>query len=218
MLMETAYFDIDQTIVAGRTHLAVLAYFWRKRWVKIRHLPGLAWAGLSYQIGFLMGRPNLPKLMNRFYSFVAGRTVHDFEKEIFQLFEEKVKKMILEEARREVDSHLAAGRAVVLVSTALSGLAKLIGQELRADHVIASRLEVKDGRLTGRFERIVFGPQKLVEVGSLKEDLSQDYFYTDCFSDEPLLRAVGFPRPVNPDWRLKKLAEKENWPIHYWRN
>jgi phosphoserine phosphatase len=43
--------------------------------------------------------------------------------------------------------------------------------------------------------------------------LSDSYFYTDSLSDLPLLNLVGQPVAVNPDLRLKRLAQRRGWPI-----
>ncbi|MDH3410332.1 MAG: 1-acylglycerol-3-phosphate O-acyltransferase, partial [Gammaproteobacteria bacterium] len=43
--------------------------------------------------------------------------------------------------------------------------------------------------------------------------LDRSYFYTDGREDIPLLEAVGFPRPVNPDDALDKKARREGWPV-----
>ena len=44
-------------------------------------------------------------------------------------------------------------------------------------------------------------------------DLARSYFYTDSYSDLPMLRRVGHPVIVNPDRRLRRLALQEGWPI-----
>lgn len=216
--MAFAFFDIDRTVLGGRAHLMALYYFWRRGWIKTRSWPGLILVGLAYQVKRLLGRPDTDQLIVRVYSFVAGYSADDLKREMASLLEGQIRKRILSAARREIDNHRSAGRSVILISTALESLADLIGQEIKADRVVSSRLEVKNGYLTGGFERVVFGPEKLRQAESISSDLKQDYFYSDCFSDLSLLRAVGFPRAVNPDWRLKKIAQKEEWPIYYWYN
>ncbi|MGB9880172.1 MAG: HAD family hydrolase, partial [Anaerolineae bacterium] len=38
---------------------------------------------------------------------------------------------------------------------------------------------------------------------------------TDSHSDLPLLELVGHPVAVNPDPRLKRVAQKRGWPVEY---
>ncbi|MEM9209693.1 MAG: 1-acylglycerol-3-phosphate O-acyltransferase, partial [Pseudomonadota bacterium] len=42
-------------------------------------------------------------------------------------------------------------------------------------------------------------------------DLSGCYFYSDGFEDLPLLDAVGYPRPLNPDSSLASTARRRDW-------
>jgi len=46
--------------------------------------------------------------------------------------------------------------------------------------------------------------------------LSDCAFYTDSFSDVPVLEAVGQPVAVNPDPRLRRRANKRGWRIVDW--
>jgi len=44
-------------------------------------------------------------------------------------------------------------------------------------------------------------------------DLVSSYFYTDSISDLPLLERVAHPAAVNPDRKLRRLAQQCGWPI-----
>ncbi len=216
--MTFAFFDIDRTVLGGRAHLSALYYFWRIGWLKSRAWPVLIYAGLRHQLKKALGRPDTDRLIAVVYSFTAGHRLEDLKKEMEILFESRIKKKILVAARKEIKQHQSAGRSVVLVSTTLESLADLIARELEVDQVVCSRLETRSGYLTGAFERIVFGQEKLHQAQAISSDLGKDYFYSDCFSDLSLLQAVGFPRVVNPDRRLKKIAVRDKWPIYYWYN
>ena len=47
--------------------------------------------------------------------------------------------------------------------------------------------------------------------------LENAYFYTDSYTDLPMLEAVKFPVVVSPDRRLERLARKRQWPIENWQ-
>ena len=53
---------------------------------------------------------------------------------------------------------------------------------------------------------------------SLKKqvDLSQSWFYTDSYTDLPMLERVGNQVVVNPDPRLKRIAKRRGWPVQDW--
>ena len=45
------------------------------------------------------------------------------------------------------------------------------------------------------------------------DTLPRSYFYSDSMNDLPLLEKVSHPIATNPDDRLRKEAQKRNWPI-----
>lgn len=47
-------------------------------------------------------------------------------------------------------------------------------------------------------------------------DLDRSFFYTDSYSDIPMLERVGEPRVVSPDIRLRRAARQQGWPVLAW--
>ena len=47
-------------------------------------------------------------------------------------------------------------------------------------------------------------------------DLSQSWFYTDSYTDMPMLERVGNQVVVNPDPRLRRIAKRRGWPVQDW--
>lgn len=213
-LMPIAFFDVDRTIVGAKTYLVILHHFWRIKWIRLKDLLKFILFGARYQLG-----NNVSEELAEFGGAVlAGKDAIKFEGEIEELFQKKIKKFILDSARQKIKEHQDKGHSVVLISATFEDLANLIGRELGADKVIATQAIKENGRLSGHFSRVVFGEEKLIQAAKVSQHLDKDYFYSDCSSDIPLLLAVGFPQVVNPDWRLKKIAQKKEWPIHYWYN
>ena len=69
---------------------------------------------------------------------IVAETVHDL-----------IDPTIYEEAVQLIADHHAAGRDVVIVSTSGSEVVEPIGDMLGADHVVATRMVVEDGKYTG---------------------------------------------------------------------
>jgi phosphoserine phosphatase len=92
-----------------------------------------------------------------------------------------------------------------------------IGNLLGASEVIATRMEVADGRYTGEMEFWAYGEAKasrVRELAGLRGYLLRDcYAYSDSITDLPLLEAVGHPRVVNPDRALRRIARMRQWPV-----
>jgi phosphoserine phosphatase len=82
-------------------------------------------------------------------------------------------------------------------------------------------LAVADGRFTGRvLEPVCYGLGKVHWAERLAEraaiDLDGSYFYTDSYSDLPMLQRVGHRVVVNPDPRLRRFARKAGWTVEAW--
>jgi HAD superfamily hydrolase (TIGR01490 family) len=121
---------------------------------------------------------------------------------------------MLERAYRHQD----AGRPVYIVTAASQEMADLLAYVLAFDGGVGSRLEVRDGRYTGR----AAGPfnyrdGKVTALRALAEEerieLTACYAYSDSESDLPMLRAVGHPVVVNPDVDLARIAAAEGWEV-----
>lgn len=115
--------------------------------------------------------------------------------------------------------HLAAGTQVWLATAAPIEIATLIARRLGLSGALGTRSEVRDGAWTGRLTGpVLHGPAKADAVRVLASDhgfdLADCAAYSDSIHDLPLLQAVGRPAVVNPDRRLRRLAEARDWPIH----
>lgn len=100
--------------------------------------------------------------------------------------------------------------------------ARPLARRLGIPHVVASELEVDpNGLFTGRFvDPLCYGKGKIVRATRLAEEhgfvLGESTFYSDSYTDLPLLEAVAEPVIVNPDPRLERVARKRGWRIEAW--
>jgi phosphoserine phosphatase len=115
-----------------------------------------------------------------------------------------------------MEMHKAAGRDVVIVSSAGEEVVAPIGEMLGADRVLATQLVVEDGRYTGEIARYTYGPGKATAIRDLAArrgyDLTDCFAYTDSATDVPMLETVGHPFAVNPDRALRRIAAERGWP------
>ena len=92
-----------------------------------------------------------------------------------------------------------------------------IGDMLGADRVIATRMEVEDGKYTGEHRvlrvRRGEGPRHPRARRLEGYDLEHSYAYSDSVTDVPMLEAVGHPHAVNPDRELRRIASSNGWPV-----
>ena len=98
-----------------------------------------------------------------------------------------------------------------------------LARRLGIEHMLYTRLEVEDGRFTGRVvEPICFEEGKIYWIREFIEehgvDLAKSFFYTDSVTDMPLLDMVGHPVVVNPDPLLYRRALRRRWPVRFFES
>ncbi len=127
---------------------------------------------------------------------------------------------IYPEAERLVSEHRAQGHVVVIVSGATKFVVAPLAERLGIEHTLYTRLEVEDGRFTGRVvEPLCFEEGKIYWLQQFIEEqgieLAKSFFYTDSVTDLPLLELVGHPVVTNPDPRLYRTAVNRCWPVRF---
>ena len=93
-----------------------------------------------------------------------------------------------------------------------------IAEWLGIDELLATEPEVIDGVYTGKVVGTpCFQDGKVTRLEqwlqSYAGTMDNAYFYSDSFNDLPLLSRVANPVAVDPDDRLRKHAEDQNWPV-----
>jgi HAD superfamily hydrolase (TIGR01490 family) len=104
--------------------------------------------------------------------------------------------MVRPAAMERLRWHQSQGHRVVLVSASLDFLLEPWAREAGVGDVLATRLEVEDGRLTGRLAGSnCYGPEKVARLAALVGDLRavELYAYGDSRGDRELLAAAQHP-------------------------
>lgn len=215
--MAASYFDVDGTLVRTNLIHPTLYYLMHQR-SPMRSLQLLARA--AFRSPHMIYSEFVDRRMFNEVLFASFEGIsHDRLLVLADdAFESVLKKAIYPHARDLVSRSRDEGHDVVIVSGALDFLMKRLADHLGATHVIANRLEVKDGFATGRLLRpVVAGPEKARLVRDhAKEfghDLDECFAYSDSYSDVPMLSVVGHPAAVNPDGKLQRLARTYGWPV-----
>ena len=109
------------------------------------------------------------------------------------------------------------GRVGILTSTC-SVLAAPVAEYFRANLLIGTPLEVKDGKFTGGYDGPYAGGPGKVELlsafaGAVKIPPADLAYFGDSIYDRFVLDYVGHPYAANPSPELRKLAGQKNWQI-----
>lgn len=211
-----AFFDLDKTIIARSSTFAFSRPFYAGGLITRSAVLRSAYAHFVYLAGGA-DHDQMERLRAYLSDLVTGWDVQQVRDIVAETLEELIQPLVYREATALIAQHHAAGRDVVIVSSSGAEVVEPIGAMLGADHVVATRMVVEDGRYTGEILYYAYGENKAAAVRELADgrgyDLAECYAYSDSFTDLPMLAAVGHPVAVNPDRALRKEAVAREWPV-----
>jgi HAD superfamily hydrolase (TIGR01490 family) len=216
-MRRAALFDMDRTLVRVDTATLYIRYQRKKGHATLRDVARVAWWMLTYTLGVI----NAERVAEQALESFKGKKESWLRETCEELFSEFVFGHIADEGRKAVARHREAGDFVAIVTGATPYIALPLARELGIEHVIATRLEIDDGRFTGKVSPPMSYGQGKVE---LAERLGREHgfsldeatFYSDSVTDLPLLEKVQTPIVINPDGRLRRIAQKRGWTIERW--
>jgi putative phosphoserine phosphatase/1-acylglycerol-3-phosphate O-acyltransferase len=209
-----AFFDVDGTLIAGFSAVAFLRDRLGSGRMSPRELVGTLLSTARFQIG----RLGFSGLISATAGLLRDVPEQELEELAERIFTGAIAGAIYPESRALVHAHRRRGHTLAVVSSALRYQIEPLARELGIPDVLCTRLEVEDGRLTGRHVwPTCYGGGKAIAARALARergiDLGKSYFYTDSHEDLPLLEVVGHPRPTNPNRRLTAIAVRRGWPV-----
>ncbi len=210
-----ALFDMDLTLLDRSSGQLYMRYLLRTGQIRRRDAARAMWWGFLSRLGLL----NMQNLIPRMTVDVAGHSEEELRTSSERWFEDDVAAHITERGRQRVAEHRSKGHVVAIVSASTQYAVGPMAQHLGIPgQYVCTHLEGCYGHLTGRVvPPVCYGPGKIVWAERFADeygvDLSASYFYTDSITDLPLLECVAQPVAVNPDPRLRRLAQKRGWPV-----
>ena len=211
-----AFFDLDKTIIAKSSTMAFSRPFQAGGLITRGAMLRSAYTQFVYVVGGA-DHDQMEKMRQFMSELCAGWDVQTVREIVADTLHNIVDPLVYEEAVSLIEEHHAAGRDVIIVSTSGSEVVEPIGEMLGADHVVATRMAVEDGRYTGEIRFYAYAANKAKAVTDLARkrgyDLTGSYAYSDSVTDVSMLEAVGHPHAVNPDKELRKIARERGWPV-----
>jgi HAD superfamily hydrolase (TIGR01490 family) len=211
-----AFFDLDKTIIATSSATAFSRPFLAGGLLTRRAILRSAYAQLLYLVGGA-DAGQTERLRAQLSRTVTGWDVAQVSEIVERTLHESIDAAVYAEAVALIEEHHAAGRDVVIVSASGSDVVRPIAALLGADQVIASHMQVVDGRYTGEIDFYAYGENKAVAIRELADrlgyDLGASYAYSDSITDAPMLAVVGHAFAVNPDRGLRRMAVEEGWGV-----
>ncbi|MFO7875197.1 MAG: HAD family hydrolase [Desulfovermiculus sp.] len=212
--MVLAIFDLDSTLLNGDSDHAWGEFLARKRIVGPKYQKN---NDRFYQ-QYLAGKLDIAE----YIEFMVQPLLRFDLEELEELRQEFVPVMIqpmrLPKAERLLADHRNQGRTLVIITSTTRLITEPIARLLGVEYLLATNLETKGNRLTGKLDGIpCFGPNKVTKLQewmqSTGHSLHGSFFYSDSHTDLPLLELVEHPVAVDPDQKLRDVAESRHWPV-----
>jgi len=212
-----AFFDVDHTLIACNSARKWIEYLWRNDKISMSSALRSVWWLVKYRLSVL----DYEQVTAEVVSDYAGQSVAELLAEVEAWFHADVEPTICVEGRERIEWHRAQGHTLVLLTSGTFFSVGPLQRILDVPHLVCTELEIIEGKLTGKYvPPSCFGPGKLRAGLAFAEangiDLDHSYFYTDSYSDLPMLQRVGNPRVINPDPRLKYWASEAGVTFEQW--
>ncbi|RYE94447.1 MAG: HAD-IB family hydrolase [Myxococcales bacterium] len=212
-----ALFDLDRTLVRRETASLYVRHMRATGQATWRDSLQIAWWVAQYTVGVI----DAPRVAAQAMSTYRGLPEVALAARCDDWVRNDVVPHIGDEARRAVRRHRERGDVTAIVTGASPYAAWPVARLLGIEHVVASEFEIVDHRLTGRPALpLCYGEGKVERASKLATEqgfrLDEACFYTDSYTDMPLLLAVAEPIVVNPDLRLAREARRRGWPVERW--
>ena len=212
---DLAIFDLDNTILNGDSDYSMINYL-----IDINLLDKNAkLKNDEFILNYKHGQLDFNQYTNFALKPYIGMTQNEINEVIHPFVEEIIEPMINIFALKLLHEHYENGDKILLASATNELIVKPIAERLEIKNVIATKVEFKDNKCTGKFiSPSALGEGKLKLVKSwIKDNQYKNFkgvtFYSDSINDLPLLEAVEFPIAVNPDQTLDGIARDRGWKI-----
>jgi HAD superfamily hydrolase (TIGR01490 family) len=216
-----AFFDLDKTVIAKSSTLAFGKPFFQSGLLNRRSVLRSAYAQFVFALAGA-DEDQMNRMRDYLTAMCTGWDVQQVRDIVEETLHELIDPLVYAEALELIQTHHAAGRTVVIVSSSGSEVVTPIARMLGADESIATTMVEEDGKYTGQIEFYAYGPHKAEAITALAEqrgwDLAHCFAYSDSITDLPMLSAVGHPTAVNPDRGLRKEATTRGWPVLVFAN
>ena len=215
--MAVVLFDLDRTLIDCNSGRLWVQEEWRTGNIGVPTVVWASWYLARYSLGL---HDDIAVVFRAALQMVKGQSEADMEARVAEWFAREVAHRLRPGAREALEEHRSRGDRLVLATSSSPYAARAACRHFGLDDAISTRFEVVDGRFTGELLAVAMGEGKVSETErwALQAGvaLEECVFYTDSYTDMPLLERVDRPVVVDPDGRLRREAKRRDWPVVYW--
>ncbi len=216
--MELALFDLDNTLLSGDSD-----YEWAQFLIErgVLERAGYEAKNDGFFRQYKAGRLDIHEFLDFQLAPLARHPREKLDEWHAEFMRTKIKPLIRPKGMELVQRHLRHNHLCAIVTSTNAFITAPIAREFGVDHLLATELEVRDGRFTGRPSGVpCFRQGKVTRVaewlggrGQTLASFSSSWFYSDSQNDLPLLERVTHPVAVDPDEILRREASTRGWQI-----
>lgn len=210
----TAYFDFDDTLIAGDSDDAIHAH--------TRALGRLTPEADASHRAMIAAHRAGTLTMESFCAFlrtrVRGWTPADYTAAAVACFHVRARPRLFPDALDWLAWHRGQGHRTVIVSGGTAPLIAEAGRHLQCDAAYGADVVARNGAYTHAVREPVPYRQGKIAVAAADAaaagcDLRNCWFYSDSVTDVPLLERVGHAVVVHPGGELAALAAARGWRV-----
>lgn len=212
-----AFFDLDGTLLNINSGEILVKNAYRKGFIKNKDLLYAFYLAFLYK--FKLRRTS--EIIQEMPGWLKGIPEKKIKEFTVKVFKDVLIHHIRPAMYKELEMHRQNQAQLVILSAAFNYICTPVAQYLGMDDIICSHLEVIGGRFTGNpIGSLCFNDEKLKRMNNYCKkydfNLQNAYYYADSISDFPVLDCVGYPKCINPDKKLVRIAIQQHWPVFFW--
>jgi len=210
-------FDLDHTLLSGDSDV-LWCDFLMDRGLLDRSVFSARNADMEAR--YKAGTVGVAEFANFYVGTLVDKSPADWEHERQEFLAKQVLPRIPRTARQLVRQHRAAGDLIVMTTATNRFITELTAAHFHIEHLLATEPEVVDGIFTGRTTGTLNMREGKVErmhhwLDARAESLDRFHStaYSDSINDLALLETVDEPVAVDPDPRLRAIAQERGWRV-----
>ncbi len=213
-----ALFDLDNTLLSGDSD-----YEWAQFLIERGVLERSEYESRNDHFfrQYKEGRLDIHEFLDFQLAPLAHHPRDELDRWHADFMRDRIRPIVRAKGRDLVRRHVGQGDLCAIVTSTNAFITAPIARELGIDHLLATELEERGGRFTGRpsgtpsfrMGKVTRLAEWLGGRGQTLASFSESWFYSDSHNDLPLLERVTRPVAVDPDDVLRGEALARGWQV-----